>query len=181
VTDRARRRPVWAALAELFVDNEVRPDVAAAALACVRSGYADDELQRIWTHEVAPVLAPNLLSVAGEWVGFDLDWLAERIEQRRPTPLDRVPAWLARAEWQQVRRLTAWLRGWPTDRHDALAQAVAARIGAAVELTRPTPPLSPQEAEAARSVARDAVIALHVRGEDPPLAAMLAKLEPADP
>lgn len=41
--------------------------------------------------EVSPVCSWNLLSIAGEWAGFDLDWLRESILRQ----LDR-PSWFSR-------------------------------------------------------------------------------------
>jgi hypothetical protein len=83
-----RRRPVWTALAELWLDTELDDadrDSLAAALA--RSEFDELELRAIHDGEVAPAVAANLDSVAGEWSGFDPDWLAERCaaaaEERR--------------------------------------------------------------------------------------------------
>ena len=78
-TELQRRRPVWQALSDLFLDTETRPAVPAAAQVCEASQYSIDELNIIWRHEVSPVLAPNLLSVAGEWAFFDPEWLEETI------------------------------------------------------------------------------------------------------
>ena len=46
------------------------------------SGYSQDELRDIYLFEVAPVVFPNLLSVAGEWAGFDEEWLFTEIAKR---------------------------------------------------------------------------------------------------
>jgi hypothetical protein len=83
-----RRRPVWTALADLWLDaewNDAERDRLAAALA--RSTFDELELRAIHDGEVAPAVAANLDSVAGEWSGFDPDWLAARCaaaaEERR--------------------------------------------------------------------------------------------------
>jgi hypothetical protein len=47
------------------------------------------ELTEILTSEVYPVCRWNLLSIAGEWAGFDLDWLEARILRRLRSPLSR--------------------------------------------------------------------------------------------
>ncbi len=49
------------------------------------SGYSEPELEQILRWEVGPVLLPNLFSVAGEWAGFDLQWLETEILRRERT------------------------------------------------------------------------------------------------
>ncbi|MDB2705549.1 hypothetical protein N9Y67_03295, partial [Pseudomonadota bacterium] len=41
--------------------------------------YTIEELKFILNNEVAPAVSENLLSVAGEWAGFDEEWLVNRI------------------------------------------------------------------------------------------------------
>jgi hypothetical protein len=48
-------------------------------------------LRAILTAEVHPACAANLLSPAGEWAGFDTDWLEQRILAREAATL-RWPA-----------------------------------------------------------------------------------------
>ena len=47
-----------------------------------RSGYSVPQLRDIYLFEVAPVVFPNMLSVAGEWAGFDEEWLFNMAAQR---------------------------------------------------------------------------------------------------
>lgn len=75
------REAVWIAMADLFLDTEVRWFLPAVAGAAVREGYDWPETRRILEREVAPVLAPNLLSVAGEWAGWDEQWLVAAIRK----------------------------------------------------------------------------------------------------
>src|SRR5437762_9216335 len=79
-----RRRPVWDALSAVFLDTEVdeawRAEIAAV-LRC--SGYSESELDSILWRELCPVLHVNLLSVAGEWAGFDMEHVEQRILSRR--------------------------------------------------------------------------------------------------
>jgi hypothetical protein len=71
-----RRQPVWAALSELWLDTELsEEDLRRIAGVMRRSGYSLDELRAIYLFEVAPVVSPNLLCLAGEWAGFDEEWL----------------------------------------------------------------------------------------------------------
>ncbi|MBF5041839.1 hypothetical protein FGE12_05510 [Aggregicoccus sp. 17bor-14] len=92
-----RRRPVWVAWSELFLDTQLDArDHARIAEVLGDSGYADGELLRILSDEVRPVVAANLLSMAGVWAGFDAAWLEERILALRaaglPTRPRRKPA-----------------------------------------------------------------------------------------
>ncbi len=76
----ARRRPVWSALSDLFLDTELQPDDHVRIARMLRdSGYADATLLAILDEEVAPICGPNLLSVAGEWALFDGEWLEHEI------------------------------------------------------------------------------------------------------
>lgn len=66
-----RRLPVWAALSELFWDNEVQAGDHDRIAAAIRAAGVDAaQAEAILVREVAPVFVPNLLSVAGEWTGW---------------------------------------------------------------------------------------------------------------
>lgn len=91
----ARRRPVWSALSELFLDTELQPsDHVWIARRLRDSGYSDATLRRILVDEVAPACGGNLMSLVGEWAGFDERWLEERIREALTAPLPG--RWLAR-------------------------------------------------------------------------------------
>jgi hypothetical protein len=78
--DIQRRRPVWTALADLFLDTELQEaDLRYIARVLVASGYTYVEVDEILYSEVFPVCIPNMRSVAGEWARFDTDWLQGRI------------------------------------------------------------------------------------------------------
>jgi hypothetical protein len=78
-----RRKPVWAAFSELWLDTELtEDDLKRIADAMRRSGYTIDTLTDIYLFEVAPVVFLNLLTVAGEWAGFDEDWLFREATKR---------------------------------------------------------------------------------------------------
>jgi hypothetical protein len=88
--DVATRRPVWAALSELFLDGNLDSvDVNRIAKTLASSHYSLDELDQILLWEVYPACRSNLLSIAGEWAGFDPGWLESRILQG-PSPLARM-------------------------------------------------------------------------------------------
>jgi hypothetical protein len=79
------------------------------------SGYSDSQLTHILREEVAPVLWPNLVSVAGEWVGFDLTGL-ERLILKRGYGywvmwlLAGLTLKMINSDWTQVLALTAQQR-----------------------------------------------------------------------
>ena len=110
----AARRPVWIALADLFLDTDVRTSYPYIALIAARSPYSLEELTAIFRDEVSPVVAPNLLSVAGEWAGFGEKWLVSRITARYEHG-SRSRGWrpvsgLADDDWKRVAGLVTVLR-----------------------------------------------------------------------
>jgi hypothetical protein len=82
-SDLVHRRPVWLALSALYLDTEQTPAMRDAdAQQLARSPYTLDDLRAILAREVHPACAANLRSPAGEWAGFDADWLEQRILAR---------------------------------------------------------------------------------------------------
>ncbi|NLE47038.1 MAG: hypothetical protein GX614_01405 [Sandaracinaceae bacterium] len=105
--DLERRRPVWLALSALYLDTELgEDDHARIAEALRESGYSAEELEEILYRELHPVLCMNLISVAGEWAGFDMEWVEEEILRRRRREA-RVAIvfgkWLVSNEWSQLK------------------------------------------------------------------------------
>lgn len=94
--ERARRRKVWTALSDLFLDTEVRQWMPRMANEVLAAGYTDDEMRSIWSRELVPEFGPNLMQVAGEWTDlpYDEDGMVARAEGRR-TPSGVVVAALA--------------------------------------------------------------------------------------
>lgn len=107
----ASRRPVWAVLSELFLDtNLTADDRDRIADALARSTYAVEELDRILLWEVYPACHSNLLSIAGEWAGFDPAWLEARILRGSSAlgtmwtgTVGRLGRWASRS-WRDIRR-----------------------------------------------------------------------------
>ena len=104
--DQADRRPVWDALQMFWMDTDPEIFLRSAADVCARSKYSLEEIEAIFWSEVRPAVKFNLWSPAGEWTGFDLDWLTERILEkhhfgRRPAlrVLDRE----AESWWEKLR------------------------------------------------------------------------------
>lgn len=103
--DRDARIPVWIALSELYLDTDVSVFHDAIAETLAASPYSVDDLRDILMDDVHPALHANLMSVAGEWAGFDEAWLIERIEAvgRQPRWRRRISHWFVRdidAQWR---------------------------------------------------------------------------------
>ncbi|MBC8082245.1 MAG: hypothetical protein H7Z21_03475 [Hymenobacter sp.] len=99
----AQRTPVWLALSELYLDTELLDaDYKRIALVLREAGLNWAEAEAINTNEVAPVVIHNLLSVAGEWSGFDEEWLVTSIMRcnKPPKLLGSRRLW-----WYFVRRM----------------------------------------------------------------------------
>jgi hypothetical protein len=80
--DLDHRRPVWLALSDLFLDTDTSLARTWRVGILAGSPYSLDELQQILTDEVYPVCWSNLFSIAGEWAGFDPEWLERGILRR---------------------------------------------------------------------------------------------------
>lgn len=85
--DLSARRPVWEALSTLFLDTDVRIMREDRARVLAGSPYSIETIEAILIDEVYPVCRGNLLSIAGEWNAFDVDWLEDRIMRRLGSPL----------------------------------------------------------------------------------------------
>jgi hypothetical protein len=104
----AIRRAVWVAMPDLCLDTDVSLSYAHIARVCAVSPFSLDELDAIFEKEVAPVVGANPLSIAGEWAGFDEEWLASRIVEG---PWHFPSVNLAGKDWEAVRKLVAEVRG----------------------------------------------------------------------
>lgn len=107
------RTPVWTALSELFLDTELQEDDhSRIARVLAASPYSEEKLDEILRFEVTPVLRGNLLSVAGEWAGFDEAWLREKIAPRIDNrPFFRFGVfWMMRRRWKHILGLVAKFR-----------------------------------------------------------------------
>ena len=83
---------VWEAFAEHFLDTETRHEIPRTAQSFLCLGYSISKAHDIWFFEVSPALSINLLSVAGEWAGWDGKWLVERLAPR----MNGKAGWLQR-------------------------------------------------------------------------------------
>lgn len=76
----------WLGLADHFLDTETRHDLVHSAFRCVEAGYDVERTKAAYFGRVAPLLYSNLLSVAGEWAGWDEAVLLERMRARVDRP-----------------------------------------------------------------------------------------------
>ncbi|MBE9608204.1 DUF7079 family protein [Chitinilyticum piscinae] len=104
--DLQTRLPVWEALAEFWLDTELADfRLAHIARVLAASPYSWPEILAIHDFEVAPAVSANLACIAGEWAGFDRDWLCARCQHcaaRRQSPWFRI----------LIRLRRPWLRGY---------------------------------------------------------------------
>lgn len=87
--DLQNRRPVWGALSDVFLDTDTSLTRSWRVGILAGSPYSIEELQEILVDEVYPVCRSNLFSVAGEWAGFEPEWLESSILRRLHSPLHR--------------------------------------------------------------------------------------------
>jgi hypothetical protein len=74
------RRPLWMALSSLWLDTELSTeDLERIARIMANTDLTIEQLHEIYCVEVAPVVWPNMLAVAGVWNGFDEEWLCSQI------------------------------------------------------------------------------------------------------
>ncbi len=71
-----KRIPIWNSISEFYLDTELQnANYEAITNTFLNSDLHLSELKEIDLYEVFPVLKGNLMSVAGEWNGFDEKWL----------------------------------------------------------------------------------------------------------
>ncbi len=101
------RLPVWDALSEFFLDTELQDsDYKRIATVLAKSPYTTEEIENILRYEVYPPCHHNLLSVAGEWGGFDERWLVERIAprcgKRATRKIPCLHSWMFKSHWRKI-------------------------------------------------------------------------------
>lgn len=113
------RRPVWEALSMMYLDTDVSLSRAWRVQVLSASPYSLEEMDAILRDEIHPICFANLFQPAGEWAGFDADWLEQAIrdhKNRWPARLlamvSRTAPWcFPRDEWMATRQEIASLRG----------------------------------------------------------------------
>ena len=99
-----------------WMDTDPEPFLQGAAEVCARSKYSLEEIEAIFWSEVRPAVKFNLRSVAGEWAGFDLDWLTTRILTKHHfgrRPALRFPDRESESWWEKLRAGIERLRAGP--------------------------------------------------------------------
>ncbi len=106
------RIPVWNALSDLYLDTDATLLHEYIVRTLAASPYSLDELHEMLMYDVHPALYQNLMSMAGEWAGFDETWLVERIAtiRRQPRWRRRITHWFARDIDVQWRTLEPMIR-----------------------------------------------------------------------
>ncbi len=127
LADIDRRRPVWSALSDLFLDTDVSLLREHTAKVLAASPYSIQRLEQVLVDEVYPACRLNLFAwPGGEWAEFDSEWLEARIARRLRSPfralhwfnLGRLTVHLS-WEWRQVKRRVAELRASQPDAEHA--------------------------------------------------------------
>lgn len=115
-----RRKPLWQAFSNFWLDNQLQDyDFKHTVKLMISSDYSFDEIEKIFSEEVAPVVYVNLFSVAGQWGFFNPDWLygeiLKNLKKQERNPIYR--AWIksgagkfvmtkmVREDWKKVAEL----------------------------------------------------------------------------
>jgi hypothetical protein len=113
------------ALAELYLDTDVRDTLPRLAQRIVSSGQTRGQIEQLWRRQITPAVHWNLRSAAGEWAGFDRRWLLGEVARRRERRgsleswpvvgrvLHRLRAYGAEPEFRAAQWLAERLRGVP--------------------------------------------------------------------
>ena len=115
----ASRKQVWIALSDLFLDTDVSLLREHDARILASSPYSLSQLDRILVEEVYPACKWTLFSVAGEWAGFDEEWLVARILKRRNWIVRTWNQWFGKLgaysskDWRLLRKRVEELRDAP--------------------------------------------------------------------
>ncbi len=77
------RIPIWIALSDFYLDTELQDhDFSHIASIIKKSPYSLAEIKQINREDVFPILYSNLLYEAGNWSGFQEEWLVGKIQKR---------------------------------------------------------------------------------------------------
>lgn len=112
------------ALAELYLDTDVRDALPRLAQRIVSAGQTRSQIEQLWRCQITPTVHWNLRSPAGEWAGFDRRWLLSEVARRREKPglvawplvgriVHRLRAFGAEPEFRAAMWLAERLRGVP--------------------------------------------------------------------
>ncbi len=106
------RLPVWESLSEFFLDTKLdAQDYERIAKRLAATQFTEAEIEEILIGEVCPVCRINFTGIAGEWIGFDSEWLKRSITPRigRTARLKWLfklrHGWMYGRHWNKVRKL----------------------------------------------------------------------------
>ena len=116
------------ALAELYLDTEVRDALPRLAQRMLASGLSKRRVEQLWRAQVTPVVHWNLKSAAGEWAGFDRRWLLSEVERRGDRP--------GLTHWPVLGPLLHHFRSHGAEREFRLALQLAERLSRVPEAER---------------------------------------------
>jgi hypothetical protein len=95
------------AISELFLDSGLEEeDFLRLRDILKETKLPMDKLDLIYFEEIAPLLYGNLESIAGEWSGFDPDWLEHEISKRSRKNIIWKISWLKKVQMYWVTRTT---------------------------------------------------------------------------
>jgi hypothetical protein len=101
------RKQIWRSLSAFYLDTELDElELAGIAGVFVQSGCSIAEIKKIDLYEVFPVLQPNLWRPAGEWTGFDDEWLFEQCTRN----FNRRDEWPHQLKCRCGNALFYWMR-----------------------------------------------------------------------
>ena len=120
--DIERRKPVWWALSDLWLDTPVEDATYNHIVrVMIESGYTLNELAHIYAYEVAPAVYTNMYNIfpGGVWGAFNPHWLQAEILKniRRQSRSKLYRCWvrsragqrlmtgMVRKDWEKVRSL----------------------------------------------------------------------------
>jgi hypothetical protein len=154
-----RRKPVWDAMSDVFLDTETRSAMPRIAFTLVESGYGTEELDAIWHEEIVPECSWNLNQIAGEWAMFvlDEDALAARAAGRKPL-VERLrpggvstPAFID-GQWRAILDLRAALLALPSEQRAERTAMWTVFLHAYLEASLEKVPFLEKDLEALRAV-----------------------------
>ena len=108
------RKQLWIAMSDLWLDSELSEEwLRQIAEVVAGSGLDEDELDQVFKYELAPFLGGNHLITAGEWQGFDPQWVCEqaKVRQGKFRLMERLASFIglttyaARPEWRRVKQI----------------------------------------------------------------------------
>ena len=104
------RKKAWLSLSDLFLDTDTNLLIDSVARNLASTPYDIKEIENILKSEIYPCCKYNLWSIAGEWEGFDEEWLVTQASQKRNSI---SLAWnrffanigiMVSPEWKKIRR-----------------------------------------------------------------------------